>query len=81
MSDAMDTAVRAALAEELGRPVESLTPDLGFADDLGVDSLDFVRLVQCVEEASGLRLDDKEAAAARTVGALLDLVRRTAAGG
>jgi acyl carrier protein len=81
MSDATEAAVLAALAEELGRPPASLTPDLGFAEDLGVDSLDFVRVVQAVEEASGLTLDDKEAAAARTVGALLALVRRTRDGG
>jgi hypothetical protein len=36
MSDAIDAAVRTALSEELGRPPESLTPELGFAEDLGV---------------------------------------------
>ncbi len=69
--------VLAALATELGRPLEALRPELRFADDLGVDSLDFVRLVMVVEEATDLRLDDKAAAAARDIGALLALVQRT----
>ena len=72
-----DDTVLAALAAELDRPAAELVPAARLAD-LGVDSLDFVRLVQAVEEAAGVRLDDKEAAAVETVGDLLALARRSA---
>lgn len=72
-----DDTVLAALAAELERPAAELVPAARLAD-LGVDSLDFVRLVQAVEEAAGVRLDDKEAAAVETVGDLLALARRSA---
>lgn len=71
-----EQAILAAIAAELDRPVATLLPGARFAD-LGVDSLDFVRVVQAVEAASGARLDDKEAAAVETVGDLLALVRRS----
>lgn len=71
-----EPAILQAIAAELDRPVAALVPGARFAD-LGVDSLDFVRVVQAVEEASGARLDDKEAAAAQTVGELLALLRRS----
>lgn len=65
--------ILAALAKELLMPAERLSRDARFAEDLGVDSLDFVRVVQAVEEAGGVRFDDKAAALVRTVGELLDL--------
>jgi len=73
---ATDDAARviAALARSLDLPADKMSPDSRFAEDLGVDSLDFLQLVMAVEEATGLRLDDKAAAAARSVGDLLALV-------
>lgn len=75
---AHDDAARAvaALAQALELPLDKLSPDSRFAEDLGVDSLDFLQLVMAVEEATGLRLDDKAAAAARSVGDLLALLRQ-----
>ena len=64
------------LAWALDLPLDKVSPDSRFAEDLEVDSLDFLQLVMAVEEATGLRLDDKAAAAARSVGELLALVRQ-----
>lgn len=55
----------------------ALPHDASFAEGYGVDSLDFVRLVMAVEEAAGVKIEDKQAAQAATVGALLDLTRRS----
>jgi acyl carrier protein len=70
-----EDAVIATIAAELELAPNALRRDGDFQKDYGIDSLDFVRLVMAVEVAVGLRIDDKAAAKARTVGELLDLVR------
>ena len=67
-----EESILAALAEELQVPRAQVLRAARF-EDFGVDSLDFVRVVQAVEEAGGVRLDDKAAARTHTVGELLDL--------
>lgn len=74
-----EAAVIAAIAAEVEVAPEALRRDASFAGDYGIDSLDFVRLVMAVEEAAGVKIEDKAAAEARTVGALLDLARRSPA--
>ena len=75
-----EEAVIAAIAAEVEVAPEALRLDARLAEDYNVDSLDFVRLVMAVEAAADVKIGDKEAAQATTVGALLDLVRKTAAG-
>ena len=70
-----DIAVIAAIAGELDVNSEDLRLDGRFAEDYAVDSLDFVRLVMAVEEAAGVKIEDKLAVQARTVGALVALAR------
>jgi acyl carrier protein len=70
-----EAAVIAAIAAEVEVAPGALRQDARFAEDYGVDSLDFVRLVMAVEEAAGVKIEDKQAAQAATVGALLDLAR------
>lgn len=72
-----DAAVIAAIAVELDVSPEDLRLDGRLADDYAVDSLDFVRLVMAVEEAAGVKVEDKLAVQVRTVGALIDLARHS----
>ena len=65
-----DAAVRHALAEVTGLPLDGIDTTRTI-DDLGLDSLDFVRVVQLAEDAAGLRLDD---AAISTVTRPADLI-------
>ena len=72
-----EQAVIAAIAAELALAPTALRREGRFAEDYAIDSLDFVRLVMAVEEAAGVRIEDKAAVQALTVGALIDLARRS----
>jgi acyl carrier protein len=69
----ISTAVLDAIQEVAGSGERPLAPDLLLEEDLGIDSLDFVRLIQVVEERLDIVINDEEAAAARTVGDLVAL--------
>ncbi|HYW33575.1 MAG TPA: phosphopantetheine-binding protein [Candidatus Bathyarchaeia archaeon] len=71
-----DEAVIAVVAGEIGVAPEEIQRDKTFGKDLGLDSLDFIKLVMAVEQALETRIDDKEAAKVRTVEDLLGLARR-----
>ncbi len=73
-----EAAVIAAIAAEVEVAPEALRLDGYFAEDYNVDSLDFVRLVMAVEAAANVKIDDKEAVQARTVGALIELAHKAA---
>ena len=75
-----EAAVIAAIAAEVEVAPDALRLDGRFVEDYGFDSIDSVCLVMAVEKAAGMKIDDSQAAQAATVGALLDLVRKTAAG-
>jgi acyl carrier protein len=74
------------LAEKVMRAVADhaksgmVGPEASFAE-LGIDSLDFVALVQSVEEALGIMLSDEEVAGASTVADLIAACRRVTAEG
>lgn len=53
---------------------EQVVPEARFADDLGADSLDLVELVEALEEAFGVRIDDEELADIATVGEAHELL-------
>ncbi len=71
----------ALIAQKARRAPARIEGGHGFAEDLGFDSLDFVQLIMTIEQASGIRLDDRQAAGIRTVSDLLDLLRLAFADG
>lgn len=73
--------VLAAILEIIGNGKGPVLPEHGLEKDLGIDSLEFVRLVQLVEDALDVRLDDQAAAGVVTVADLLALVAATKAAG
>ena len=59
---------RALTADLLEVPADLVVPDASFADDLGADSLDLVELVETLEQAFGVHIDDDDLAEVTTVG-------------
>ncbi len=70
-------AVITAIAKELKIEPAALNLDGRFEEDYNLDSLAQVRVVMAVEDAAGVRIEDKLAVQARTVGALIELARRS----
>ena len=79
MSEAVfdQAAVAAAIAKELRIAPAALNLEGRWGEDYELDSLEQVRLVMAVEDAAGVKIEDKLAVQARTVGMLIDLVRRS----
>lgn len=59
--------VASGVEEVTGRPAGQCRPEDRLVEDLKVDSLDFVRLVQVIEESCGIRLEDDRVAGAKTL--------------
>lgn len=57
-------------------PADDVQPDKAFVDDLGVDSLSMVEIVVAAEQQFGVRIPDEEVRHLRTVGNVVELVRR-----
>ncbi len=79
MSEAVfdQAAVVAAIANELRIAPAALSLEGRWGEDYDLDSLEQVRLVMAVEDAAGVRIEDRLAVQARTVGALVELARRS----
>ena len=61
-------------ADVLELAPESVVPDARFAEELGADSLDLVELVEAIEAAFEVRIDDAELAEITTVGEAYEVV-------
>jgi acyl carrier protein len=72
---AVTEAVLAALAEAGCLPVAAIRPEHHIRDDLGIDSLDLVSVVQGIETALAIRIDDQAMARVRGVAELTELAR------
>lgn len=68
--------VRAALAEALELPEESIEEDSRFKEDLEADSLDLVELLLEMEKEYGFKVTDEEAAEILTVGDAVSLIQQ-----
>lgn len=79
MSEAVidEAAVVAAIANELKIAPAALNLQGRWEEDYNLDSLAQVRVVMAVEDAAGVRIEDRLAVQARTVGALIELARRS----
>ncbi len=68
--------VKEIVAEGFGEPLDTLTPDTRFFEDLAA-SLDFEETIMSCEEAFGIFIPDEEAAHLLTIGLLAaDIERR-----
>lgn len=60
--------VRDVIVETLGCEAEDVKPEASLTEDLGADSLAFVELVIALEDATGIHIEEEEAAGLKTVG-------------
>ena len=60
--------VRDVIVETLGCEAEDVKLEASLTEDLGADSLAFVELVIALEDATGIHIEEEEAAGLKTVG-------------
>jgi acyl carrier protein len=72
--DDIEQAVMAAVVATAKAQTDGIGPQSSFRD-LGIDSLEFIVVVQAVEEALGILLPDEQTAIASTVGDLIEISR------
>ena len=59
----------AAIVNEVaGTPIDDITPEKSFVDDLDIDSLSMVEVVVAAEEKFGVKIPDDDVKDLRTVG-------------
>lgn len=66
--------VRKVLADQLSVPMEQVTMEARFAEDLDADSLDLVEAVLGLEEDLGIEVPEEEMESVKTVGQAVELV-------
>ena len=70
----MFDVIRKAIAEQLNVPMENITPETRFIEDLKADSLDLVELVMDLEDRYGVEIPDEQLAEIKTVGQIVEIV-------
>ncbi|MGD1011983.1 MAG: acyl carrier protein [Acidimicrobiales bacterium] len=65
---------QACAVEILNVPIEKVTLEANFANDLDADSLDLVELVMELEEVFGITVDESELEGVETIGQAYELV-------
>jgi len=76
MSD-IEKRVFKIVSEQLGVPVESITLEASFKDDLGADSLDTVELVMALEDEFEAEIEDSAAEKLTTVREVVDYLNKS----
>lgn len=67
--------LRAAMKAEFGLHAEAVQPGTRLVDDLDLDSIDLVDLAVGLEERAGVRLEEEELKAIRTVEDAVAVIR------
>jgi acyl carrier protein len=73
--------VRTHLSTELEVPLEEISEQTRFREDLDADSLDLYELVMELEDNYGIKVSEEEAAEIETVGDAVDFVLARAPAG
>ena len=77
MSEVADRIIE-IVAEKMGKPIEEITADKSFVNDLGADSLDTVELMMDIEDAFDLSIPEEEAQQIQTIGDAIKYVEEHA---
>ncbi len=72
----IEQRVKEIIADQLGEPIENITPEKDFVQDLGADSLDVVELVMALEEEFGIEIPEDDAEKIRTVGDAIEYIKQ-----
>ena len=71
-----DNKILELISEQFGTPIEKLTREVSFKDDLNADSLDLVELIMAIELELGLEAEDGDLDSITTIGDCLDYVNK-----
>lgn len=71
-----DNKILELISEQFGTPIEKLTREVSFKDDLNADSLDLVELIMAIELELGLEAEDGDLESIATIGDCLDYVNK-----
>ena len=66
--DPLDFMIRDLFSEKLGIDVESIKSDSTIADDLNIDSLDFIEIIGEIEKRFRVKIEDEDSEKFRTIG-------------
>ena len=75
---AVEDRVKAIIVEQLGVDAEEVTPEAGFVEDLGADSLDTVELIMAFEEEFGVEISDEDAEKIKRVKDAVEYIEKSA---
>lgn len=64
----VESRVLRITSEQLGVPLDKITRESSFVEDLGADSLDTVELVMALEEGFDIEIPDEISEQIRTIG-------------
>lgn len=70
----IEERVKKIVSEQLGTPIEAITNEKSFIDDLGADSLDTVELVMALEDEFNLEIADSDAEKITNVQSVVDYI-------
>ncbi len=76
----MEEQVVAIVAEHLQVPLDEITRESSFVDDLKADSLDIVELVMGFEDEFNIKIPDDDYDKIRTVGDAIDYIQEKSNG-
>ncbi|MDK2868181.1 MAG: acyl carrier protein [Clostridiales bacterium] len=66
--------VKALLVEELDLDADEVTLESNIREDLGADSLDMVDLIMSIEDAFGIKVEEKDTVNIKTVGDIVNYI-------
>lgn len=72
----IEEQVKEVLSENSGSPVDELDLNDRLVDDLGMDSLDCVEAVMCLEEKFDIEIPDEEAEKLETVQQVIEYIEK-----
>ncbi len=70
----IEQKVKDIIAKQLDVPIEQVTPDAKFIDDLRADSLDTVELIMALEDAFDHKIPDEQAEKLESVGDVIKYI-------
>ena len=73
---AIEEKVKEILVAQLNVKPEQVTPNAKIVEDLGADSLDTVELVMALEEEFGFEIPDEKAEELKTVGQVINYLKK-----
>lgn len=62
------------ISAQFNVPVEDLTEDISFVDDLNADSIELMEMIMNLEEEFGVEIDEEKIADIKTIGDVVEYI-------